>query len=365
MRVLQVVGCMNMGGLETFVMNIFRNIDRTKVQFDFLYITNEKCFYDDEILELGGRIFRITGKSKNLIKHCHELKAFIEDNKDIDIVHIHSVSALCLLDAFIIKKCGINNIVVHSHASLAPHKALNEICKVILPWYSKKMIACSDKAAAWMFPKWKKDIEILPNGIDVTKYAYNDELSIINKKQLGIEGNFVVGHVGRMSPVKNHSFLLNIFAEIKKKKNNSVLLLIGDGQLKESLINQALHLGISESVLFLGIREDINTLLQTMDAFVFPSLREGLPLSVVEAQAAGVRCFISDTITRDVVITDIVQQISLNNGEEYWANTILRTCKEDELHKDTSEEIKAAGFDIKETTNKLITIYEMMIRDSQ
>lgn len=358
MRILQVVGCMNMGGLETFVMNVFRSIDRKKVQFDFLYITDEHCFYDDEIEKLGGRIFRISGRYKNLKKHCNELNAFIKDNMDIDAVHIHAVSAFCLLDAMIIKRAGINNIIIHSHASLAPHKFLNNILKQFIPIYAKTMIACSDKAAKWLFPyHCKRNVVILPNGIDVSKYIYRLDIATEVRDELGLTNKFVIGHVGRMTEVKNHLFLLHIFSVIKKRNSDAELVLAGDGPLRDKLIGEAKSLGILESVHFLGVRSDVERLLQSFDAFVFPSLREGLPVSVVEAQAAGLHCFLSDTITREVKLTDLVEFISLGSEAEYWAYEIEKRCYAMIKHKDVTDEIRKYNFDIKKTADELYLLY--------
>ena len=359
MRILQVVGCMNMGGLETFVMNVFRNIDHSKVQFDFLYITDEHCFYDDEIEKLGGRIFRITGRYENLKKHCSELRKFIKNNKDINAVHIHAVSAFCLLDAMIIKEAGIDNIIVHSHASLAPHKLLNDMMKQILPFCTKKMIACSDKAAAWLYSRHcQGNVIVLPNGVDVQKYTYDSKVASEVRKELGLSDKFIIGHVGRMTEVKNHTFLLKVFSQIKKDNPNAELVLAGDGPLHEKLMNEAKDLGIIESVHFLGVRNDVNRLLQAFDAFVFPSLREGLPVSVVEAQAAGLHCFLSDTITDEVKITNLVKFISLDAGIEQWKTEIEATCFCGVEHPDLSKEICGAGFDIRQTAEKLCSLYE-------
>lgn len=359
MRVLQVVGCMNMGGLETFVMNVFRNIDRSKVQFDFLYITDEHCFYDDEIEKLGGRIFRITGRYDNVRKHCSELREFMKNNRDIDAVHIHANNAFCLLDAMIIKNSGVNNIIIHSHTSLTPDRIWNDILKNFLPFYAKTMVACSDKAAEWLFPGYcQKKVVFLPNGIDVGKYVYDSKAASEVRNELGLSNKFIVGHIGRMTEVKNHTFLLKVFSLIKKDNPNAELVLAGDGPLHEKLVNEAKDLGIIESVHFLGVRNDVNRLLQAFDAFVFPSLREGLPVSVVEAQAAGLHCFLSDTITDEVKITNLVKFISLDAGIEQWKTEIEKVCFCGVKHPDLSNEICSAGFDIRQTAEKLCCLYE-------
>lgn len=361
MRVLQIVGGMNMGGLETFVMNIFRNSDREKTQFDFLYITEERCFYDNEIEALGGRIFRITARHEDLHQHCKELREFILSNQDIDVVHIHAVSAFCLVDAVTVKRAGIDHIIIHSHASLAPHRYLHRMMKQWLPVYAEKMIACSDTASAWMYPvRSQKEVEVLPNGIDVYKYAYDLNTARDIREELHLTGKFVIGHIGRMTEVKNHKFLLAIFSEIKKNNPNAELVLAGDGPLHEDLVQEAKRLGITGSVHFLGVRKDVDRLLQAFDAFVFPSLREGLPVSVIEAQAAGLQCFLSDSITREAGLTSLVTYLPLDAGAEFWAREIEDRCSAEMDHADVSSDICKAGFDIKQTASILYTLYKNM-----
>lgn len=358
-RVLQVVGAMNMGGIENFVMNLFRATNRNRVQFDFLYITQKKCYFDDEIESLGGRIYRITGRNTDLKRHKKELTDFFEENGDIDAVHIHAANAFCYVDAKIARQFGIKCILVHSHTTSAPHKYLHYALRELLPKYVDRCLACSDLAAKWLFPsRLVKKTVMIPNGISLPKYRYRPEVAERLRTQYGIGNKLVIGHVGRLEEVKNHSFLLEIMQNIKRKHNDSVLLLVGDGTLKEKLQQKSMQLGLENDVIFAGIQDNANEYMQAFDIMVFPSLYEGLPVTIVEAQAAGVPCFISDVITKDVAVTELVHYVSLNCSAYQWAEIILGEYKKHSIHDDYSNQIREAGFDIQATASLLEGFYK-------
>lgn len=357
-RVLQVVGAMNMGGIENFVMNLFRASDRESFQFDFLYITPKKCYFDDEIERLGGRIFRITGRNTNLKKHNQELRTFFLENQDIVCVHIHASNAFCYNDAKIAKKCGIKQVFVHSHNSRGPHKILHYLARIRLPFYVDKYLACSDLAAQWMFPSYvQKKVLLIPNGIFLSKYLYSEEIAKQIRDKYGLHGKLVIGHVGRMEPVKNHAFLIDILVQIKKTQPDAVLLLVGNGSLRSELEKKVEQHHLQDSVIFAGIQKNVNEFLQAFDVMVFPSLFEGLPVTLVEAQAAGVPCYISDTITKDVAVTGLANYLPLSIGAQGWAEHILKDYRRYGHHPDCSNQIRETGFDICTTTVLLESLY--------
>lgn len=357
-RVLQVVGAMNMGGIENFVMNLFRAADREHFQFDFLYITPQKCYFDDEIEQLGGRIFRITGRNTDLRRHNQELRAFFLENRDIACVHIHASNAFCYNDARIAKKCGIKQVFVHSHSTNAPHRQLHYLAKTLLPIYADKYLACSDLAAKWMFPpRAQKKVLLIPNGIFLSKYSYSEETANRIREQYGLQGKLVIGHVGRMEAVKNHAFLIDTLAQIQKTRPDAVLLLIGDGSLRSALEEKIEQLHLQDSVIFAGIQNNVHEYLQAFDVMAFPSLYEGLPVTLVEAQASGVPCYISDVITRDVAVTALANYLPLSLGAQGWAERILQGYGKYGCHPDCSAQIRDAGFDIAATAAMLEDLY--------
>lgn len=222
-----------------------------------------------------------------------------------------------------------------------------------IPKYADKLFACGDEAGRWMFNT--DDFEVLNNAIDTDLYAYNKEKADKVKKEFGIENKFVVGHVGRFNPQKNHEFLIDVFNEIQKVKEDSVLMLVGDGDLRPEIEKKVRDLGLSDKVIFTGVRSDVNDLMQGMDVFLFPSLYEGLGIVLIEAQAAGLKCIISDNIPKDGVLTDDVTCISLTQSPIVWANEILKY--QEYKRANNKEIIKKANYDIKNNAKKLEQFY--------
>ncbi|NIK78177.1 glycosyltransferase involved in cell wall biosynthesis [Paenibacillus castaneae] len=361
-RVLHVVTKMDAAGLETLIMNFYRNIDRSKVQFDFLTHRSEKGYYDDEILSLGGRIYHVP--SINPFKHSHYLRAlekFFSEHREYRIVHSH-INTYSMYPLRAAMKESVPIRIAHSHAMHGPidlKMPFREYTKSKLKNYSTHNFACSLMAGNWLFGSTaisKDNFRVINNSIDSSLYTYNQKTEEIVKEEMNLKGKFVIGHIGRFNKPKNHKFLLEIFKLIHDKEATAVLLLVGDGILRQEIEKKALVLGLLESVIFTGVRADIPSLLQSMDVFVFPSLYEGLGIAAIEAQAAGVRTIVSDTIPNEAFVTDLIQKISLNNDAETWAKAILK-CKG---HKKTNtyESIKASGFDILEQVIELEAFYQ-------
>lgn len=356
-RVLQVVTHMNRGGLETMLMNYYRNIDRNKVQFDFLTHRpeSEKKDYDDEIRSLGGKIYHMPVLNPFSPGYKKSLDQFFKEHKEYKIVHSHldCLSAYPLKAA---KKNGVPIRIAHSHNTSQEKNLkylIKDYSKKQIPKYATHLFACGKEAGQWMFGKHK--FQIMNNAIDAKKFIYNEEIRKQKRAELGVEDKFVIGHVGRFNLQKNHEFLIQCFKAFLQKNSDAVLLLVGNGDLQEKARQQVKGYGIEDYVKFLGLREDIPQLLQAMDLFLFPSLFEGLPVTLVEAQAAGLPCVISDTITDEIMITDTISKVSLDADADQWISTISKYKQSP--RKDTMAEIKKHGFDIEKNARWLEEFY--------
>lgn len=355
-RILHVVTYMGRGGLETMIMNYYRHIDRSAVQFDFLVHREFQADYDDEIATLGGRIYRLPQLIPWSGSYKKALNQFFADHPEYRIVHVHQdcLSSVILRAA---KQRGVPIRIAHSHTS-NQDKNLKYPIKLYyrrqIPTYATHLFACGQDAGAWMFRG--APFQIVNNAIDAKKYRYDPVQAKQIREELGIpDDSFVIGHVGRFVSLKNHKFLVDIFAEIQKKQENTRLLLVGDGDLRDETERKVSALGLNEKVIFAGVRSDVPELLQAMDAFVFPSMYEGLPVTMIEAQAAGLPCYISDKVPLECKITGLVTQIPLQTPAEQWAEQILADQKL--KRNDTYNEIIAAGFDIVQQAQWLQDFY--------
>lgn len=355
-RVLHVVTHMNRGGLETMIMNYYRHIDRSKIQFDFLTHRDGKKDYDDEIQSLGGKIYHLPPLNPfDRNGYLKKLDEFFREHQEYKIVHSHldCMSAYPLRAA---KKYGVPVRIAHSH-NTSQERNLKYLVKLysrsLIPRYATDLFACGEMAGKWMFKN--HSFVIMRNAIESDKFIYDPEMAKKKRTTLGIDSKFVLGHVGRFNIQKNHEFLIEIFREVYKQDKNSVLLLVGTGELESKIQEQVRSMGLSEKVIFLGVREDIPELMQVMDIFVFPSLFEGLPVTVVEAQAAGLPCVVSNKITKEIDITESVKFLGIDGKISEWAKEIL---KKKERKEDAYYRIKRAGFDIKKNAEWLTEQYQ-------
>ena len=330
-RVLQVVTIMNRGGLETMLMNYYRKLDKSKIQFDFMTNRVERGHYDDEMEALGGKIYRLSPiKPGKYNKYFKELDNFFNEHKEYKVVHSHinENSGFVLKAA---KKAGIECRIAHSHLSdlkLDYKYPFRVYARRNLKGNVSDYFACSKRAGEWLFGKDISNsgkVTVLNNAVDTEKFRFNEEVRNNIRRKLDIEGKKVIGHVGRFNPQKNHEFLIDVFNEIYKKDKDIVLLLVGDGYLKEKIEEKVNKLGLDKSVEFLGVREDIPELMQAMDLFLFPSQFEGLAVVMVEAQAAGLKVITSTGVTKESDITNNVEFIDLSKGAEYWADIVLNS----------------------------------------
>lgn len=355
-RILHVVTYMGRGGLETMIMNYYRHIDRSKVQFDFLVHREFRADYDDEIEALGGRIFRIPRLVPWSRSYLNTLEQFFHSHPEFKIVHVHQ-DCLSSVILKVAKTCGIPVRIAHGHSG-SQDKNLKYLIKLFykqfIPTYATQLFACGKEAGDWMFGG--ASFRVLNNAIDTCQYSYDAKRNIRVRNTLQIPDHaFVVGHVGRFNAVKNHTFLLDVFAELKQQNENAVLLLVGDGDLRSEIEQRAATLGLSGSVVFTGIRSDVPDLLQAMDCFVFPSLYEGIPVTTIEAQAAGLPCIISDGVPAECDKTGLVKRIPLSVGAVQWAENILQTHFIS--RRDTRENIIQAGYDIEANAEWLQNFY--------
>lgn len=349
-RILHVLGSLNLGGAESRIMDLYRNIDRNKMQFDFLVHSSEKEHFDEEIESLGGRVYRVPRfKVYNLFSYRKAMKVFFATHHEFRAVHGHMTSTASIYLP-IAKKAGIPITIGHARNAGVVSGIKGFLTKCIrypLKYKADYCLACSGKAGESVYGKrWvKKDkVEVIPNAIDAKKYKYDNKVRMELREKMGLTDKFVIGHVGSFREQKNHSFLIKIFEEIYKKRNDAILLLLGEGALMESIKKQVSDAGLSEVVWFLGNKSDVSPYYQIMDYLVFPSLYEGLPGSIVEAQTSGLRCLISDSITKEVGITEMAEFYSLDKTAGEWAEHILETC--DYIRESRFEDIKRAGFDI-------------------
>lgn len=359
-RVLNMFTIMDRGGAETMVMNYYRHIDRTKVQFDFLVHREQRGAYDDEIEALGGRIYRMCPiYPQNFAQYKRELCAFFKAHPEYKIIHSH----MSELGYFAFREAQRQGVPVRiCHAHNAPH---GFDMKMVMRTYLKKrmmpylthLFMCGIDSGRWLYGAQNESRFImLNNAIDAAAYAYAPAKRADVRQQLGLSDELVVGHVGRFNPQKNHPFLLEIFAALLKSEPNAVLLLVGGGDDMPKMQAKAQALGIAEHVRFLGVRSDVAELMQAMDVFVFPSLYEGLPVTMVEAQASGLPCIISDKVPPECILTDdLVDIMPLSAAPDAWAERILE--KRDTPRTDRRAEIAAHGFDITAEAVKLQEFY--------
>lgn len=359
-RILNLFTIMNRGGAETMVMNYYRKIDRSKIQFDFLVHREEKGVYEEEIERLGGRIYRMSPLyPQNFGVYKKRIREFLKNHPEYRIIHSH----MSELGYFVFKEAKrqhIPTIICHAH-SAPKSKNLKMAVRFyfkhkMLP-YITHMFTCGDEAGIWLYGrKNKKKFIQLNNAIDTEKYIYDKKTENIVREELGLGEAFVVGHVGRFCAAKNHKQLIDIFEQIVKMRNNSKLVLVGEGTLQEEIEQRVKEKKLEDKVLFLGERSDVNRILQALDVFVFPSFYEGLSVAIIEAQTAGVQCFISDSIPDQCIITDSVKTFSLNENNQKIAKFIIEN-NSNFTKKVMYKEIAEAGFDINENALKLQNFY--------
>lgn len=359
-KVLHILYSMNRGGAETMVMNYYRQINKEIVQFDFVISEPNTCHYENEVLELGGRIFRIPIFSKSPLGYIKSLNRFFKIHREYKIVHAHT-SAKNFIPLAVAKWNHIPIRICHSH-NIRNEKGIIGFLKTFLKPFVKYVatdfMACGEKAGFWLYGKdfFLKNGMMLQNVIDANKYRYNisvrEEIRRVNKWV----DLLVIGNVARFDSQKNHDFLIDIFNSIYKKNKDVILLLIGDGPLRKQIEEKVISLKLEKSVLFKGVVENVHDYMNAMDVFLLPSLYEGLPLTLIEAQASGLKCFASkDVVSDESNLTGLVEYISLSKTADDWANEILTNINYE--RKNTYPLIVEKGYDATTSAKYLQELY--------
>lgn len=364
--VAEVIGKWVGGGVEAVIMNYYRNIDRTKIQFDFICDGDSTNIPYEEIEKLGGKIILIPPYQK-ILEYQKELQKILSDGK-YTIVHSH-INTLSLFPLYAAKKAKVPIRIAHSHSTTNKTEWKKNLMKEVLRPFSKvyatDYMCCSELAGRWLFGDKVYDqgkVYLLNNAIDLDKFSYNEKIRNEKRKELNLrDDNLVIGHIGRFVAQKNHAFLIDIFKEIHKKNNKAILLLAGKGPLLEKTKAKVENLGLSEYVRFLGQRNDANELYQVFDVFLLPSLYEGLPVVGVEAQASGLLCVFSSDMTKEAKVLDSTTIMSLSNSPKEWADSILNKL-ENYKRINTKKEISNNGFNIKEEATKLENKYKEFLK---
>jgi len=365
-KIMHVLTVYNTGGLETMIMNYWREIDREKFQFDFL-LQREDGYYEKEAEDLGGKIFRISKLSYSpldFVKYLMGINHFFK-NHQYDIVHVHT-NSFGYFPLYFAKKYKIPVRIIHCHISgLDDDKAKLFVGKILnnqFPKVANQFFACGQEAGEWMFKS--QNFVILPNAILAKNFSFNIAIRKPIQQELQSKNQLNIINIGRFNPQKNHHFILEIFSEVIKINPNVHLYLVGDGELKQEIEHKINSLQLNSHVTLLGVRADVNEILQAMDVFLFPSLFEGLPVSMIEAQAAGLRCVISDGVPDEaILIPDNVKKIELKKSAKYWAKEILDFSAYE--RKDTYEIIKNKGYDIVENAKRLELKYQELLENAR
>lgn len=364
--VAQIIGKWLGGGVESVVMNYYRHIDRTKIQFDFICDEDSTNIPYEEIEKLGGKVILIPPYQK-VFKYHYALKKVLKDG-NYKIVHSH-INTLSVFSLFTAKCANIPVRIAHSHSTTNKKEKKKNLLKQILRPFSRTFatdyMCCSVFAGRWLFGNKEYDkgnVYLLNNAIDLDKFKYDEQIRKEKRKEMNIsDDTLVIGHVGRFVEQKNHRFLIDIFYEVYKQNNDAILLLVGQGPLMSEIKEKTKKLKLEKNVKFLGQRKDINELYQTFDVFCLPSLYEGLPVVGIEAQATGLLCVFSDDMTKETKVLETTEFLSLELTAKEWANILVNNFKNIKK-KDTIKKISDRGFDINCESIKLEKYYEECIK---
>ena len=356
-RVAQVMGKMRGGGVESVVMNYYRHIDRSKVQFDFLVDADSTRVPEEEIKALGGRVFRIPPYQHPLRYRKELVRLFREEHWPIVHSHINALSVFPLSAA---KKAGIPVRIAHSHSTMGKGEFAKNLMKLALrPFsnlYPTERFACSEYAGKWLFGR-DANFTVIPNAIELEKFHFDPVIRQETRKELGVADDmFLIGHVGRFMPQKNQAFLVDVLAELLMQEPNTMLAFVGDGPDRSDVQQHAQELGISDHILFLGQRTDVNHLYQAFDVFCLPSRYEGLGMVAIEAQVAGCPCVLSDQVPHEADISEKTSFISLENRSS-WTLTLLNISSQITNRQIKTSNARAEKYDISASANRLTSLY--------
>ena len=358
-RVLQVFAALDSGGVSNFVMNLFREIDTDRIQFDFAMTAGEKSLYDDEVLSRGGRIFYFD-TTKNATTN---LRRILREEGPFQVVHSHVFfySGLVLAEA---KKAKVPIRIAHAHnahtgeSRSVPRIAYERGMQVLIRANATHMLGCSEKACRYVFgDKIMKDprAAVMPDGIDCDRFAFNPEVREQVRNEYGLNGKFVIGHVGHFNPAKNHEKILSVFAEVCRRRDDAVLLLVGDGELEQDVRNRVAELNLTDRVVFAGAHKDVERFYQAMDVFLFPSRYEGFGMAMIEAQCSGLKCVASDVVPEETNVSSNSKYLSLSAADCEWVSA-LETSHNSNNREQAIIDIKKA-FDSVITSSRMVALY--------
>lgn len=369
-RICHVMGKMNGGGVESMVMNYYRHIDKSKVQFDFIIDKDSSIIPFEEINALGGKIYKVS-PYQVITKYINELVSIFKEN-NYQIVHSH-INSLSLLPLSAAKKAGVPIRIAHSHSTSAPGETTKNIVKNILRPMSKVFpthyCSCSKSAGEWLFGRKlleSERLKIINNGIEVNKFLFDREARESIRKDLNITNNFVVGHTGRLCFQKNQELLITSFKTILNDIPDAVLLLIGDGKADEKLRKLAEDFGVSNKIIFLGNKSDVNRYYSAMDVFAFPSRYEGFGISAIEAQVSGLPVLMSFRVPEEACLTKKCVFVSIEEGITPWVENIVNLEKTIDVNKTTDRKpfIDFKEFNIKKNVETLEQFYFDILKES-
>lgn len=358
MRVLHVLDSLNRGGCESYIMNLYRHIDREKIQFDFL-IRSKTNFYSEEIEKLGGRVYYTAKFPKHFIKNYFNVKKFFNEHDEYQIVHVHLNSLIYLLPIVFAKKGGVKCRIVHSHSTFTLNRAAQYIHKfnkkIIVNWATDYM-ACSDEAGKWAFGN---NYIVMKNGIDTQKFSFDPELRNVMREKMNYAADeIIIGNVGRLSKEKNQIFLIEIMKSLVETMDKYKLLLVGDGDEREKLqkLIQIYHL--EEKVNLVGGTSQAELFYQVMDVFALPSLFEGLGIVLLEAQCSGLPCIVSEAVSAEGLLQENVCKIPLNSMEQWRTKIREMTSNEQRENRISGRQtLIEHGYDILQSTLKMENYY--------
>ena len=367
-RIAQVIGKAVISGVDSVVMNYYRHIDRSRVQFDFFMDGYNKTLIDEEILDLGGRIIKLEPYENSMrtnMKQCRT--AFAEGQYTIVHSHLNTLSCFPLYAAF---RAKVPIRIAHSHSTTSRGEWKRNLMKQALRLFSKTFAthyaACADYTARWLFGSQTVQdgkVHLIQNAIDTVRFSPNEAARQRIRKEFHLENRFIIGHIGRFAFQKNHELLIRVFAEVYRQNPNAALILIGTGELEADIRSLVKALDIEHAVFFTGIRRDIPDFLNAFDVFFLPSRYEGLPVVGIEAQAVGLPCLMSDAVTKDTAITPLVEFFPLHADIEAWAQKLL--SYEHTQKRPYPDLLRASGFDIHHAAQDLCCWYENLFDSLQ
>lgn len=333
LRILQIFGSLDSGGVSNFVMNLYREIDTEKYQFDFALSMGQRALYDDEVLARGGRIFYFDSSES----FAANLRRILREKGPFHAVHSHMFfySGIFLAEA---ARAGVPVRIAHAHNAHTgesrsfPRIVYERMMQAMIRINATCLLGCSEKACRYVFGNGiMRDprAAVLPDGIDCSRFAFDPDVRAAVRKELGIENQFVIGHVGHFNPAKNHEKILTVFSEVCRRRNDAVLLLVGDGELEQNVRNLADSLELKDKVLFAGAHRDVERYYQAMDVFLFPSRYEGFGMAMIEAQAGGLACIASDVVTEETNADGRAVYLPLKEKDTVWAERVLEAPSRD------------------------------------